>query len=318
MSEKSLKVSIVVAAYKEEEYIGHTLESILSQKVDFDYEVIVGDDCSPDGTADVIREYADKYPDKIIPVLRKKNMGMTGNSLDLISRAKGEYIALVEGDDYWIDDNKLQKQVDFLDTHKDYVACFGLCIIVDEDDARHKELEKQSGFLKIGKDYSIKDFEEYLLPGQTATSMYRRADFNDILNQIMNSEFDMSRFIDRHLVLMMLSRGKIYNSGEEIAAYRYVMKKNSGSWSSKNDYYSTTNLMNYLEGLKSLENIAKDIGIELDFDSRRKYEWDKFMNNKKGFNAEDAKLIKKTILGDSNDKFGMTLYRIKRRVGRMH
>ena len=311
MSKKGIKVSVVVAAYNEEKYIGHTLESVISQKVDFDYEILVGDDCSSDGTAAVIREYAKKYPDIVVPFIREKNLGMTGNSLDLINRAQGEYIALVEGDDYWIDENKLQKQVTFLDANKEYVACFGLCIIVDEMDIRHRELEQQSGFLKKGGDYTVRDFEEYLLPGQTATSMYRTAEFHEMFNQLMNSDFDMSRFIDRHMVLMMMARGKLYNSGEEIAAYRYVMKKSSGSWSSKNDYYSIENLMNYLEGLKDLEKIGKYLGIMVDFDQRRKYEWEKLQNNIDMFSKEDARLVKRTLLQDCNDISNMKMFGLK-------
>ena len=309
--EKNLKVSVVVATYRHEDYIAHTLESILSQKVDFDYEVLVGEDCSGDGTARIVKEFADKNPGVIIPYIREKNMGMSGNSLDLIFRTQGEYVALIEGDDYWIDENKLQKQVDFLDTHREYVACFGKSIIVDEKDNRLPKREQDSGFIKRSGDYTMQDFEEYMLPGQTATSMYRQETFVRLLRNVIDSKFDMNRFIDRHLVLMMMSEGKLYNSGEEIAAYRYVLKKKSGSWSSKNDYYSYQNTMNYLEGLKELELMGKDLKMKVDFDERRKYEIRKLASSLSKFSKSEETKLKRAMVKDSNNRFYVGFYLTK-------
>ncbi len=313
MEEKVIKVSVVVATYNQEKYIGHTLESIVSQKVNFKYEVLVGDDCSKDGTAKIVKEYGEKYPDIIVPIIREKNLGMGGNVVDLTMRTKGEYIAFIEGDDYWIDDNKLQKQVDFLDSHPDYVACFGQCMIVDENEVRQPELEKWSGFKKNGGDYTIKEFEDYILPGQTATSMYRKIAYAKLQQKVMESKkIDPRKLIDRSQVLCMLSIGKMYNSGELVSAYRYVMNQNSGSWSSQNDYYSVDNLLKYLAGLKDMEDIAEVLGLELCFDERRKYEWDKYLENRSKFRKEDAKLVKKTLIEDCKDKKAMNLYRFKK------
>ena len=146
------KVSVVIATYNQEKYIRHTLESVVNQKTNFEFEALVGDDCSTDGTAAVVREFAEKYPDIIVPFIREKNLGMGGNTADLVFRTSGEYVAFIEGDDYWIDDYKLQKQVDFLDSHQDYVACFGLCQIVDENEVRQPDREQYSGFMKEGGD----------------------------------------------------------------------------------------------------------------------------------------------------------------------
>jgi FkbM family methyltransferase len=116
-------VSVITVSYAHEKFIAQALEGIVSQKTDFKFELIIGDDHSPDGTALIIRKYAEAYPDIICPVLRENNIGSIPNFLDLISRSKGKYIAICDGDDYWTDPMKLQKQVDFLERHPEYSVC---------------------------------------------------------------------------------------------------------------------------------------------------------------------------------------------------
>ncbi len=311
---KNLKVSVVVITYNQERYIRHALESIMSQITDFDMEVLVADDCSTDKTAETVREFALKYPDVIIPFIREKNMGMSPNFLDLIMRTKGEYIAVLEGDDYWIDELMLQKSVDFLDAHKEYSSYFSHCIIVDQNDVRHPDRETYSGFLKRSGDYTIRDFEDYMLPGQTGTGVYRQELYTNNLRRLKDLNFDISHFIDRHFVLMMLASGKIYVSDDEVSAYRFVLDKESGSWSSKNDYYSKENLLNYFEGMKELEMVGDSLELKVDFDERRKYEWDKFIKNRGMFSYKDASEIKSIIMNDSNCKFGIFKHQLKRQI----
>ncbi|SFO24842.1 Glycosyl transferase family 2 [Pseudobutyrivibrio sp. UC1225] len=299
------KVSIVVATYNQEKYIRKTLESIVSQKADFEFEAIVGDDCSTDGNAEIIREFAEKYPDIIVPVFREKNLGMTGNTLDIMMRAQGEYIAFIEGDDYWLDEKKLQKQVDFLDSHPDYVACFGLCHIVDAEGNRQEKLEQWSGFMKEGGEYTLKMFQDYLLPGQTATSMYRRVAYGALQQKLMAANIDISQMIDRSQVLCMLAVGKMYNLGEYLAAYRYVLTEGSGSWSSQNDFYSKDNVLKYMAGMKDMEKTAKVLGLDLNFDDRRKYELYKLEACADKFSKEDYKVILNQLIEDSYDKKGL-------------
>ena len=123
MSKRPL-VSVVSITYNQEKFIREALEGMVLQKTNFDFEIIVADDASTDATAAIIQEYADAYPGLIKPVLRKKNLGAIANSLSSLRLARGKYLALCEGDDYWTDENKLQKQVDFLEAHQDYALCF--------------------------------------------------------------------------------------------------------------------------------------------------------------------------------------------------
>lgn len=127
------KLSVCVVTYNQEKYIAQALDSFLAQKTDFPFQVIVGDDASTDGTPAILREYAEKYPDIIKPILHEKNRGPIHNSLSVYDAAKTDYVAICDGDDYWIDENKLQKQVDFLETHPHFSICYHVMKIVVEE-----------------------------------------------------------------------------------------------------------------------------------------------------------------------------------------
>ena len=119
-------VSISCITYNHASYIRECLEGFLMQKTNFPFEILIHDDASTDGTADIIREYEVKYPDLIKPILREKNLYSQGiRSIDQFNyeRAQGKYIALCEGDDFWTDPNKLQIQFDFMESHPDYSLC---------------------------------------------------------------------------------------------------------------------------------------------------------------------------------------------------
>ena len=129
MSKNNTQVMVTVRclAYNHEPYIRQCLEGFVMQKTDFDFEVIVHDDASTDGTAAIIREYAEKYPNIIKPFFETENQYSKHNGVIgkiMRENTHGKYIALCEGDDYWIDPFKLQKQVDFLESHPDYSMCF--------------------------------------------------------------------------------------------------------------------------------------------------------------------------------------------------
>ena len=113
-------VSICSITYNHEKYIATAIESFLMQKTDFPFEIVIDDDCSTDNTQKIIQRYQEKYPNIIKAHLRKKNVGAMLNFIDNMKRARGEYLALCEGDDYWIDENKLQYQIEKM---QDYPKC---------------------------------------------------------------------------------------------------------------------------------------------------------------------------------------------------
>ena len=127
MDKNDCLVSILCTAYNHEQYIRSALESFVSQKTDFAFEVLVNDDASSDGTAAIIREFAEKYPEIIRPFYQVENQFSKGIGYIyeniFYPKARGKYFAFCEGDDYWTDESKLQRQADFLESHPDYSAC---------------------------------------------------------------------------------------------------------------------------------------------------------------------------------------------------
>ncbi|MYL84634.1 glycosyltransferase [Desulfovibrio aerotolerans] len=126
MSVKKPAISVLCVTFNHENFIKDALEGFVSQQLNVPFEVLVGDDCSTDGTSSVIRKYASQYPHIIKPILHKENIGASRNFASLVRRIQGKYVALCDGDDYWTDTLKLQKQYDFLESFPDYSMCFHL------------------------------------------------------------------------------------------------------------------------------------------------------------------------------------------------
>jgi glycosyltransferase involved in cell wall biosynthesis len=121
-----MKVSVVILTYNQKAFIAQCIESAVNQQTNFDYEILVGDDFSTDGTRDIILDLQNRYPDKVKPVLHPHNMGRNGlfNTIETLKKATGEYVSIIDGDDYFLDPLKLQKQADYLDSNATFSACF--------------------------------------------------------------------------------------------------------------------------------------------------------------------------------------------------
>ena len=119
-------VSVLCTAYNHEKYLREALDGMLAQQTDFPFEILINDDASTDGTADIIRDYAARYPDKVRPFYQEENL--FSRHVDIYRtvfypNCRGRYLAICEGDDYWRDPEKLQKQADFMEAHPEYSAC---------------------------------------------------------------------------------------------------------------------------------------------------------------------------------------------------
>ncbi|MCR5356780.1 MAG: glycosyltransferase, partial [Lachnospiraceae bacterium] len=131
---ENIKLSVIFITYNHEKYVEKALRSVCEQETDFAYEVVVGEDCSTDSTREILKRVAAEYPDKVRLLFREKNFGRpTLNVYNTTMECRGEYLAYLEGDDYWTDKFKLKKQVDFLEEHPEYIACTHDCVMIDEN-----------------------------------------------------------------------------------------------------------------------------------------------------------------------------------------
>ena len=143
-------VSVVVITYNHEKYIRQCLDSILMQSVDFYFEIVISDDCSTDQTVEIIKEYQKKYPNIIKPILRSLNVGATKNQYDCFLRCTGNYVAILDGDDFWTDKEKLKTQINFLENNKTYIACTQRYSVVDENNKITQKTYHGPGRPEIG------------------------------------------------------------------------------------------------------------------------------------------------------------------------
>ncbi len=157
------KLSVVVLTYNHEKFLRQALDSVLMQEVDFDYEVIVGEDCSPDGTRSIVQAYEQQYPDRLRPIYQPHNVGMGTNFRHCLEACRSEYIALLEGDDYWTDTRKLHKQVAWLEANPSFSLCFHPVADQYEDGSRPIGVPRQ--FTK-----DVYTFDDFLLPIYTVVS----------------------------------------------------------------------------------------------------------------------------------------------------
>jgi len=148
-------VSVYILTYNHEKYIEQAIESVLAQETSFDFEILIGDDCSTDNTQNILNNYFAKYPDKIRLFLRKKNLGLTRNEYLLKKECIGKYIAPLEGDDYWIGTERLQYLVEFLEKNPEYI---GVSHCREQRDLQGMLLKYDPSTDVINKPFTVNDF----------------------------------------------------------------------------------------------------------------------------------------------------------------
>ena len=214
MADTSKKVSVFMITYNHEKYIAEALDSILMQKTDFDFDIVIGEDCSTDATRRIVLEYSRKYPDKIKLLLHNVNVGFISNMMYVLEACTGKYVAMCEGDDYWTDPFKLQKQVDFLEANKEYMlATHGYRIVKDGSVIRtidHNEFIDNDNTDGFAFD---KEFALYHWVTQPVTALFRRSAFKVDIRQYCY-------FRDVHLFYHILKNGKGYFQNFVGADYR--------------------------------------------------------------------------------------------------
>ena len=251
-----MKVSVSMITYNHEKFISQAVESILMQKVSFDYEIVIGEDCSTDNTRQILLNYQKKYPDKIHLLLPEKNLGAQENSRNTLQACRGQYIAALEGDDYWTDPLKLQKQVDFLEANPEYSGAFHQIQILEQDGSSGDPLK---GLQNLGNrlDVTLEDCISNTPPFHTSSFLFRR--------DRLHLPQDFSRYSsgDMSLYVILSSQGKFRRIPENMSVYREhpggITKKSAAHRDIVllllNRLYMFTSLRNYLYP-KGYENFS--------------------------------------------------------------
>ncbi len=165
------KVSVLMITYNHAKFIRQAIESALMQVADFDYEIVIGDDCSTDGTTQILQEYQQGSPGRLRVLVRGQNLGLAGknNFIHTLNECAGEYVALLEGDDFWTSPDKLQMQANFLDEHPEFSFCFHPVRVVDEKGMPADAVLDSPATKTV---VALADIaEEYFIP--TGSSMFR-------------------------------------------------------------------------------------------------------------------------------------------------
>lgn len=214
-------VSIRCATYNQEQYIGQALDSFLMQETNFPFEIVVHDDASTDRTADIIREYEKKYPLIIKPIYEKENQysKRDGSLQRIISEAcKGKYIAFCEGDDYWTDENKLQKQVNVLESNSNYTFCHtGFSFFYQKKQQFEINHPVPSISDILNKQIAILDYNRYRV--QTNTVLMRSDAYKNVKanKDCFNKRFFMG---DTQMWILLLEIGDCFYLEDNTAVYR--------------------------------------------------------------------------------------------------
>lgn len=250
-------VSIFCLAYNHESFIKKAIESWLMQKTNFKFEAVIGEDFSTDRTREIVFSYAERYPDIIKVITSETNVGMRENSKRTKNACTGKYIAFCEGDDYWMDPNKLQTQVNFMEENPDYSICFHDAILLWEDKTlppkhfvplNHKEVSTTEDVIK-----------NYFIP---TASMLVRAKFikqlPDWFEKIYNGDWATQ--------LILSTQGKIKYIDEIMSVYRKNKGGLSGGIGNNVEFINEKKIEllnyfnNYTEG-KYIELINKKIAL---------------------------------------------------------
>ncbi|HWI47488.1 MAG TPA: glycosyltransferase [Rummeliibacillus sp.] len=284
---ENILVSINCITYNHGKYISDAIDSFLMQKTKFKYEILIHDDASTDSTADIIREYEKKYPDLIKPIYQTVNQYSKGVHVSYINdkRAKGKYLAFCEGDDYWTDPYKLQKQVDYMEKHPECSLCVHAGYVVS---ASEKKLKNNNRPNKGNKIFKVDE----VIAGGGALFLT-----NSILYPTKFS-YDRPEFLinapvgDYPLVINLALLGSVYYMDEFMSSYRVG---DSGSWTSRN----MSNIENVIKHFDEIATMLDEINLFTDYKFEKAIKWKK--NNNKFFLLIKQRKFKEAKTGEFKD-----------------
>jgi glycosyltransferase involved in cell wall biosynthesis len=248
----SIKLTVIVLTFNHERFISKALTSILNQKVDFDFQILVADDGSTDNTVNLIQQFANEIPGKIILFQKQNNKGIKNNIFSLISAIQGLYIANLDGDDYWSDPLKLQKQIKFLDLHPEYNGVFHDAKIVHIDDAEKILFQSRKLY---SQEYV---FNEEIFPTDVISRKFILPSSSAVLRSSIVKLVDLRLITDDFSLLWKITcfgikRAKFYFMNEVMSVYQ----NHSLGISKRNEDQFHLSHINFLSKLKN-DDFYKD------------------------------------------------------------
>lgn len=242
MKKKTFKdeivVSIVCITYNHVGFIAQTLESLINQNLNVKFEILLYDDCSTDGTTKIVKQYANNYPELIKPIINEENKYAQDRHFSwefCFSKAKGKYIAICEGDDYWTDMNKLEKQLEVMESDPTITLCYSSAFLHFNDDKEHS-------IKKVGR--SFKDIEMfYRNPVPTLTVMFKKESLNGFWELVSPEKSDWIQS-DYQVWLWLMNKGKVVYLEQPMAAYRVLNGSASRPVELKSQYKYRKSIIN--------------------------------------------------------------------------
>lgn len=265
-----IKISVVCLTYNHKNFIRRALEGFVNQETDFPFEVIVHDDASTDGTADIVREYAEKYPDIIKPIYQPENIyskGINARTDVIAPIIKGEYVALCEGDDYWTDNNKLQIQYDYVKAHPECAMCVHQATF-------HDCITNKDSLLPELTESRIFTIDELIATGGGSfannTVFTKKNVYTDIPECLAVKSFgDYQRIINGAL------NGTVYYIARNMSTYNFGA---AGSWTQTTMFKNTKAVEHCDEVIRMLNTFNEAYDYKYDSAVKKavaKYEYDK-------------------------------------------
>ncbi|WP_426060615.1 glycosyltransferase family 2 protein [Hymenobacter sp. B1770] len=244
-------ISVWITTFNHEQFIAEAIESVLMQQTTFTYEIVIGEDCSTDGTRDIVLEYKSKYPERIRLLLPEKNLGMIPMTWASYSYCAGRYVAWLDGDDYWTDPFKLQKQVSFLEDNPAFSFCFHR---VQIKGSRYSYISKDPSMSNTDDTLAAIDFTQIRNPAHSLSVVHRRIPIADLPAWVFNLPFPD---LGLHFVFCKYGKAKYFR--DVMGTYRI---HDSGAHSGQSDYYNFTKVVEFFKILKAAD--GKEYAANID------------------------------------------------------
>lgn len=256
----NIAVSVAVITYNMQEYLPQLLDSILMQKTTFQYEIVVDDDHSPDNSRQILIDYAARYPGVFSLSLRENNVGGSRNMYGVLRQCRGKYIAILEGDDWWEAEDKLQYQYDFMETHPEYIAmyCNSWCELSRTENVRKIRRNINAPMIFSYADYMNYSFFDRL-PNSTDTAFFRNF-FATSPERELDVFWKAHKMVwDQSLALILYGKGIVYVDPRVVSHHRTIVEKNGTNYQSRYavEDHSVSDAYMYASQEEYIENVLE-------------------------------------------------------------